>query len=194
MRQRVIGLTGGIATGKTVVAKYLSSHYQLPVLDADVFAREAITPSFLETLHDRYGSEIFHGNRTLNRKKLGEIIFSNPQDRVWLESQIHPFVRDHLKSEAQRHSPDPVVMVIPLLFEAGMQDLVTETWVVSCSSEQELKRLMERDQLDIQSAQLRINSQMPMAQKVAIADYVLDNSRTLSELFKQVDKLIGTNC
>ncbi len=85
-------------------------------------------------------------------------------------------------------------MVVPLLFEARMQDLVTETWVVFCPPELELERLMQRDLLDLTAAQLRISSQMPISAKVAIADFVLDNSLTLVELFRQVDKLMDTDC
>jgi len=194
MEQRIIGLTGGIATGKTTVANYLHSAYHLPILDADIYARAAITPQFLKVLEERYGLSIFDSDRTLNRRKLAEIIFNNPTERKWLESQIHPYVRDRLQLEAKSHSPKSVVMVIPLLFEAGMQELVTETWVVSCDPELEIERLRQRDHLDLQSAQIRIASQMSMVQKVAIADFVLDNSTTINELCRQVDKLMGSNC
>jgi len=194
MNQRIIGLTGGIATGKSTIANYLQSFYKLPILDADIYAREAITPQFLSLLSDRYGSGIIQKEQVLDRKKLGEIIFNNPRERTWLESQIHPYVRDRLKSEAQLHSPNPVVMVIPLLFEAGMRNLVTETWVVSCDPEVELKRLMARDELDLEAAQIRIASQMSISEKVAIADFILDNSTTLAELCNQVDRLMGTSC
>lgn len=194
MTQRIIGLTGGIATGKTTVANYLAKSYHLLILDADIFARDAITPQRLSLLLDRYGSKILLGDRSLDRKKLGEIIFSNAEERTWLEGQIHPYVRDRLKLEAEAHSPNPVVMVVPLLFEAGMQDLVTETWVVACSPELEIERLMQRDRLDFTAAKIRIASQMSISEKIAIADFNLDNSTNLTELFHQVDKLMGSSC
>jgi dephospho-CoA kinase len=192
--QRIIGVTGGIATGKSTVAKYLEIRYSLPILDADIYARDAVTPELLNILQARYGSGILQGDRSLNRTKLGTIIFNDPQERAWLESQIHPYVRDRLELEAKLLNPKTVVMVVPLLFEAGMQDLVTEIWVVACEPELEVKRLRQRDRLTLEAAQSRINSQMPMAAKKAIADFVLDNSTSIAELHYQIDKLMGASC
>jgi dephospho-CoA kinase len=118
---------------------------------------------------------------------LGEVVFSSPGEREWLEQQIHPYVRDRFQSELNTLAASTVVLVVPLLFEAGMTDLVTEIWVVSCSPEQQLRRLMERNQLSLEQAQARINSQMPIQEKVARADLVLDNSSTPKGLLKQID-------
>jgi dephospho-CoA kinase len=118
---------------------------------------------------------------------LGEVVFSSPGEREWLEQQIHPYVRDRFQSELNTLAASTVVLVVPLLFEAGMTDLVTEIWVVSCSPEQQLRRLMERNQLCLEQAQARINSQMPVQEKVARADLVLDNSSTPKGLLKQID-------
>ena len=149
-----------------------------------------MTPQLLQKLGDRYGQQIFINPTTLNRAELANIIFANAQERQWLEDEIHPFVRAKLSEAAQLFAGATLVMVIPLLFEAGMHDLVTETWVVSCCPEQELERLMARDNLDARTAQLRIASQMPLALKMAIADHVLDNCGSLIELFAQIDRLI----
>jgi dephospho-CoA kinase len=122
---RIIGLTGGIATGKTTVAEYLASAYALPILDADIYAREAVQPGspILVNIVDRFGSEILLPDARLNRSQLGEIIFSDPTERRWLESQIHPYVRDRLQAEQQALAQHPIlVMVVPLLFEAKMTD------------------------------------------------------------------------
>jgi len=192
--QRIIGVTGGIATGKTTVANYLESRYCLPILDADIYARRSVTPELLNILLARYGSEILMGDRSLDRTRLGAIIFKYPQERAWLEGQIHPYVRNRLELEAKLLSPKTVVMVVPLLFEAKMQDLVTEVWVVAVDYELETERLRQRDRLTLESAQLRINSQMPISAKMAIADYVLDNSTTIAELHHQIDKLMDTSC
>lgn len=187
--KRIIGLTGGISTGKTTVSKYLADAYQLPVLDADIYAREAVQlgSSVLSKIFDRYGSDVQLPDGTLNRKRLGEVVFSSPGERQWLEQQIHPYVRDRFQSELNTLAASTVVLVVPLLFEAGMTDLVTEIWVVSCSPEQQLRRLMERNQLSLEQAQARINSQMSIQDKVARADFVLDNSSTPKDLLKQVD-------
>ena len=194
MRQ-IIGLTGGIGTGKSTVSHYLATAYQLPVLDADIYARVAVQigSPVLKAIALRYGSDILLPDGTLNRRQLGQIVFTNSDERLWLEQQIHPYVRDRLveaidlENTIARSHFHPVVLVIPLLFEAGMTDLVTEIWVVCCSRQQQLERLMQRDLLTEEAAQTRINSQFPIAEKVARADVVLDNSHTLEDLLKQVD-------
>lgn len=187
---RIIGLTGGIATGKSTVAHYLATTYGVPVLDADVYAREAVAPGspILAAIAQRYGQEILKPDATLDRQKLASIIFNDPAEREWLESRIHPYVRDRLQKACQALSQQPIiVMVIPLLFEAQMTDLVTETWVVFCSLEQQLQQLMGRDRLTLEQAHARIVSQMPLAEKVAQATIVLNNSSTLEALQEQVD-------
>lgn len=188
--QRLIALTGGIGTGKTTVSDYLATSYQLPILDADIYAREAVQfGSFiLSQIAKRYGSNILFPDGTLNRRQLGNIVFNSPEDRRWLEQQIHPYVRDRMRRTLDELSEKPtVVLVVPLLFEAGLTDLGTEIWVVSCSKKEQLERLTKRDKLTLEQAEARINSQMPMAEKCDRADVVLDNSSTLIELLKQVD-------
>ncbi|NET83454.1 MAG: dephospho-CoA kinase [Moorea sp. SIO1F2] len=211
-QKRIIGLTGGIATGKTTVSNYLADTYRLPILDADIYAREAVQPDspILKQIYQRYGLQVQHSDGTLNRKRLGEIIFSNPAERQWLEQQIHPYVRDRFQSEldtfldaiASGGNPQDraaslvaptVILVIPLLFEAKMTDLVTETWVVSCSPEQQLRRIQKRDRISKEQAQARINSQLPLQQKIALADLVLDNSSTQEALIQQVSTALATN-
>ncbi len=189
MLKRIIGLTGGIGTGKTTVSNYLRQRYQLPVLDADIYARDAVQlgSAILSKIFERYGVSVQLPDGTLNRKGLGEIIFNNPDERKWVEQQIHPYVRDRFQSELDTLVAPIIVLVVPLLFEAGMTDLVTEIWVVSCSPQQQLKRLMERDCLSLEQAQARLNNQLPLHEKVARANVVLDNSSTLEVLLKQVD-------
>lgn len=191
--QRRIGLTGGIGMGKTIVSNHLKTGHNLPVLDADVLAREAVaaeTP-ILAMIADRYGGGILLPNGSLNRSRLGEIIFSSVPERLWLEQQIHPFVRDRLVSTMATLQNPTIVLVIPLLFEARMTDLITESWVVHCSIEQQLERLMQRDQLTHEQAQARINSQMAIQKKLAYADVKLDNSTSIADLLSQVDRALA---
>ncbi|PSB27876.1 dephospho-CoA kinase [Stenomitos frigidus] len=192
--QRLIGLTGGIGMGKTTVSNYLATVHKLPVLDADVYAREAVEPGLpvLVEIAERYGAGVLLPDGTLDRHRLGDIIFSSPPERLWLEQQIHPHVRDRLIEamhalSRQEPSPSIVVLVIPLLFEARMTDLVTETWVVRCPEAQQMERLIARDHLSLQQARARIDSQMSIQKKAAHADLVLDNASTLEHLFRQVD-------
>lgn len=187
--RRIIGLTGGIGTGKSTVSHYLATSYQLPILDADIYAREAVQKSspILSAIASRY-SDILLPDGTLNRQKLGQIVFNNTDERRWLEQQIHPWVRDRLIGALYvLPSQQTAVLVVPLLFEAQMTDLVTEIWVVYCSKQQQLERLMQRDNLTLEQAQARINSQMPIEEKCDRADIVLDNSSTLYALLKRVD-------
>jgi len=190
--KRIIGLTGGIGTGKTTVSNYLADTYQLPILDADIYARDAVQPGspVLNRIITRYGSDVKLADRTLNRKRLGEIVFPNPKERQWLEQQIHPYVRDRIKSQLNTLESETVVLVIPLLFEANMTDLVTEIWVVRCPQDQQIQRIQERDRLSLEQAQSRLDSQLPLAEKVARADVVLDNSSTRDSLLQQVDRAL----
>ncbi len=182
--------------GKSAVSNYLESVYQLPILDADVFAREAVEPGspVLAAIAERYGSGVLLPDGQLNRSRLGDIIFNSTPERWWLEQCIHPYVRDRLVTSISTPPLNDVerypivVMVIPLLFEARMTDLVTETWVVMCSPEHQLQRLMERDGLTKEQAIARINSQMAVSKKAARADVVIDNSTSLEALFSQIDQ------
>jgi dephospho-CoA kinase len=193
--QRIIGLTGGIGMGKTTISNYLEKTYHLPVLDADVYAREAVGQDspILHAIAARYGTGVLLPDGTLNRHRLGDIIFASPPERLWVEQQIHPYVRDRMVqalttpplNDVQKNPT--VVLVVPLLFEARMTDLVTEIWVVQTTSEHQLERLIKRDRLTLAQAQTRINSQLPTQRKAAQADVVLDNSSTLEDLLRQVD-------
>jgi dephospho-CoA kinase len=187
--KRRIGLTGGIGTGKTTVSNYLVRAYHLPVLDADIYARDAVKAGspILTDIFNRYGNKVKLPDESLNRSALGEIIFNNPEEKVWLESKIHPYVRDRFTAKLQELKVDTVVLAIPLLFEAKMTDLVTEIWVVSCDRQEQIRRLTERDRLTEAQARARIESQLPLKEKVAMADVVLNNDSTVEELLRQVD-------
>jgi dephospho-CoA kinase len=189
LAKRLIGLTGGIGTGKTTVSNYLTDRYALPVLDADIYAREAVAQGsqILLAIFQRYGDRVKLANGELNRSALGDIVFNNPQEKQWLEAQIHPFVRDRFAQELQQLSSNIVVLSIPLLFEANLMALVTEIWVVSCDRSRQIERLQQRNGLTPQQAETRINSQMPLTQKIALADLVLTNDAGLAELYAQVD-------
>ncbi len=190
MNQRIIGITGGIATGKTTVSDYLHQTYGLPILDADLYARQALTGDSLAKLRDRYGKLIFDDQGNLDRRKLGAIVFESEIERQWLERLIHPYVQECLIAEAQHLEPSTVVMVIPLLFEAKMEDLVTETWAIACDPQQQLQRLINRNHLSESEALQRISSQMSQSEKIELADIIIVNSDNTEELFFQVDQAL----
>ena len=195
--RRVIGITGGIAMGKTTVSNYLESRHGLTVLDADLYARDAVVPGTqaIAAITDRYGPSILLSDGTLDRAALGTKIFTDPAERLWVEAHIHPFVRMKLienRDRALQASPDrPIVLVVPLLFEAEMTDLVTETWVIYCSRDRQLQRLMTRSNLSEQQALDRISSQLDNQIKCSKATWVLDNSTQVADLYAQIDRAIS---
>ncbi len=191
---RLIGITGGIGTGKSTVTNYLHTRYNLPIWDADIYARSAVTVGspILDRISQRYGNSILQSDGTLDRHQLGQIIFSSPDERQWLETQIHPYVRTCFETEiSQFPSNGTAILAIPLLFEAQMTDLVTEIWVVSCDLSTQLTRIMTRDRLTAADARMRIQSQMSLTDKIALADINLDNSASIADLQQQIDLAIG---
>jgi dephospho-CoA kinase len=193
-KQRRIGLTGGIGMGKTTISDYLAMK-QIPVFDADVYAREVVEQgsAVLAEIVARYGKSILLPGGTLDRHQLAGIIFDSLPEKIWVEQQIHPFVRDRLETELLRLVDAPILLlVIPLLFEARMTDLVNEIWVVRTPEEQQQQRLKARDRLNTNEIRARIDSQMAIERKVQQADIVIDNSSTLEALYQQVDEALET--
>jgi dephospho-CoA kinase len=187
--QRRIGLTGGIASGKSTVARWLEQQ-GLPVLDADVYAREALAPGTpgAAAVLERYGDVVrVQGSSTnsdvIDRAALGQIVFNAPQEREWLERLVHPLVRSRFDAELAALAAQPaVVLVIPLLFESGLESLCSEIWLVDCEPEQQLERLMQRDGLNQAAAQARINAQWPLERKRELADRVINNRQGVVDL------------
>ncbi len=185
--QRRIGLTGGIATGKSTVGQLLEEHHGLAVLDADLFARQALAPGTeaARAVLERYG--------TLDRPALGDIVFGDPAERHWLEQLVHPLVRHRFDQELTTLAQEPVgagrpavVLMIPLLFEAGLEGLCSEVWLVDCDEDQQLARLMARNGLNQVEAQGRINAQWPLERKRLLADRTISNRGNPEELARVV--------
>ena len=189
--QRRIGLTGGIASGKSSVGRVLEQHHHLPLLDADVFAREALAAGSAGTqaVLQRYGTAVQEQPGVINRRALGAIVFNNPSEREWLEQLVHPLVRQRFDAELEHLAEAPVVvLVIPLLFESGLEVICSETWLVDCDEAQQLKRLMQRDQLSEQEATARIQAQWPLTRKRELADQLISNRGTPNELAAAVQR------
>ena len=188
--QRRIGLTGGIASGKSTVGRLLEDR-GWPVLDADRYAREALAPNTKSAcaVVERYGAVV--GNASaLNRAELGQIVFTNPVERQWLEQLVHPLVRQRFEQELQSLQAAPVVvLMIPLLFETGLETLCNEVWLVDCELQQQLDRLLLRDQLSVADAQARVDAQWPLSRKRALADLVINNSGNVDDLRDQLNRL-----
>jgi len=187
--QRRIGLTGGIASGKSSVGRLLEAR-GWPVLDADHYARDALAPntSAAKAVAERFGAVV--GNAAdLDRTALGKIVFNNAEERRWLETLVHPVVRERFQQELERHSQAPVVvLMIPLLFETGLEALCSEVWLVDCEPRQQLERLMRRSGLNEADAQARLKAQWPLSRKRPLADRVIDNRGNADALAAAVNR------
>ncbi len=176
----VLGVTGGIASGKSFVAD-LFRRLGAAVISADELAREVVRPGgkVLERLVEHFGRSILADNGTLDRNALGKRIFTDEKQRHVLNALIHPAIAslaEQRLAEARRADHPLIVYEAPLLFEAGAQDRVDAVLVVKVDPQVQLKRLMERDGIDEASAHRKIAAQMPQAEKLARADFVIDNS------------------
>ena len=187
----VIGLTGGIGCGKSLVSRYLRSK-NFTVIDADQIARQIMEPGSpgLEAAKEAFGLDILQADGSLNRQKLGGLVFQNQNLLEKLNAITHPLIRQAIQDEIKKHAQEALVIVdIPLLFESGgYEEWVDEIWVVSASEAQQIQRIRERDGLTAQQAQARLDAQWPIAQKVALADLVIDNSALAAQTYQQVDK------
>ena len=191
--QRRIGLTGGIASGKSSVAALLEER-GCPVLDADVYAREALAPgtSASNAVVARYGERVKKdGTSEIDRAGLGSIVFNDPNERSWLEQLVHPIVQRRF-DDALRSLPDApiVILMIPLLFEAGLEAWCSEIWVVRCTELQQRERLMARNNCTEAEAMQRIAAQWPIDIKAQRADSVINNSGTQKNLEAQINSLL----
>jgi dephospho-CoA kinase len=187
-----IGLTGGIATGKSTVANLLISK-GANLIDLDRIAREIVEPGqpALTRIAERFGQAIIREDGSLDRKQLGAIVFADASERKALEAITHPEIRALMKARMDEHerlSPDKLVVVdVPLLFESGLEHYFTEVMVVYVPREEQLKRLMARDGLSQEAAEQRLAAQMSIEEKKARADIVIDNSGSMAHLEQQLD-------
>ena len=181
----IVGLTGGIASGKTAATDYLESLGAV-VVDADVESR-AVTAEggeALPVIRETFGDGVFRGDGALDRAALGAIVFSDVQKRRMLEKIIHPMVqRRTLKAiqTAAQNGADIVFLSVPLLFETGMDALCDETWVFYVDADTQLKRLMARDSLGPEEARRRIASQMPADERAARGNIVIRTGRPIEQ-------------
>ncbi len=192
---KIIGLTGGIGSGKSTVSAYLKSK-GCRIIDADALARQMTekgSPA-LEKLRTAFGDKYFNDDGSLKRKELGAFVFAHPAQKKLLEGIVTKAVINEsvatLEEWKKENYEGIVVLDAPLLFECGMQEYMDETWLVKADSETVIHRVMSRDRLSCDEIEGRINAQMPLSKKEKLADRVIDNSRDLEYLHKQVDKLL----
>ena len=182
---RIIGLTGGVASGKSSVARLLEE-LGMPVIDADQLARDAVLPGSpaLDSIALLFGRGVLAADGTLDRKRLGALVFADSVKRRRLEKILHPEIRRLAEEQVARAAAEGhrlLVYMAPLLIEAGAADRVDEIWVVTVRPEIQLERLMARDGIDREAAQRIIDSQMPLAEKAGYGRILIDNSGTPQE-------------
>lgn len=191
---RLVGLTGGIASGKSTVSGFFKK-LRIPVIDADQMARDSVKPNtkaYREILKT-FGKEVMKKDRTLDRARLSEIVFSNPSKKERLEKLTHPeiFKRILKKIREIKKQGHPLAIVdAALLFESGLNQQMDKTILIHANPEIQLQRLKSRDGLSEDQAKKRIGVQMPDSQKERLADYIIDNSGSPEETYRQLLEVI----
>lgn len=179
----VIGLTGGIASGKSTVSE-MFRELSIPVIDADIIAREVVErgkPAYNKIV-EVFGAEILQEDGELNRPKLGSVVFNNEEKRLQLNKIVHPAVREEMNRQKEmyiKEGAQAIVLDIPLLFESKLTSLVDHVLVVAVKPQTQLERLMKRNNFSEEEATARIHSQMPLEEKVKRADEVINNDGTI---------------
>ena len=190
----IIGLTGGIATGKSTVSKLLTDRgYE--VIDTDQIAHGLLVPEsdLLQEVVETFGSTVLNPDNSLNRKALGDVIFSDEVARAKLDAIMHPNILEEVKRQLEQSSASLLFIDVPLLFEAGFDQLTHLNVVVYANPEEQLKRLMKRDNISVVNAlaaHKKVDAQLPIDEKVRLADFVVDNNGLLTDLESNLDQVL----
>jgi len=196
---KVIGLTGGIASGKSTVSNYLiNKGYQ--VIDADNIARAVVKKGSigLEKIVNVFGNSILLENGSLDRKKLREIVFNDKDALNQLEEITHPLIIDRIKDNIKVMRENEMINIVfldcPLLFEMSLEHLVDEVWLVSTTIQKQISRIVERDDTTESKARNIINQQMPLDQKAEKSDVIIENNSSIDILKSKIDLLLKKRC
>ena len=191
-----IGLTGGIGTGKSLVSNLLND-LGATVVNADLLGHEAYLPGTVgfDMVVDSFGDQIVGDDGTVDRKKLGPIVFSSSQNMAKLNAIMHPLIRNMIQAQLEEYSSngtDVVVVEAAVLIEANWVDLFDEVWVVTSGKETVIERLKARNSLSREDAIIRIDSQMSTEERIDHSDVVISNDKTIDELTDNVEKIWNT--
>lgn len=186
----VLGLTGGIGSGKTAASDYFAQQGIL-VVDADIVAREVVKPGepAWQAIRDHFGPAVLQEDGTLNRAWLRQKVFAEPEERIWLEHQTHPRIRERIIQQLATATSPYAILVSPLLFESGQAQLAHRTLLVDVAEDVQIERACQRDQNNTDQIKRIIAAQMPRAEKQHLADDIADNSDTLAHLHHQLSQL-----
>jgi len=198
-RSLLVGLTGGIATGKSVVASMLEE-LGAPMIDFDLLARRVVEPdkAAWRDIVAYFGEQALRKDRTLDREKVAGSVFADREKRKKLESFTHPRIREEFITEVcaiRQKDPDAIIQaVVPLLIESNLQSIFDHVVVVHAPADVQMARLMDRDGLTREATEARLRAQIPIGNKAGHADTVIDNSGTLEETHRQVEELWQRLC
>ena len=186
-----IGLTGGIGCGKSTIAQLFNSHYNIPVIDADIIARQLVEPEqpALTLIQQTFGKAILNNDGSLNRDKLRDCIFSSAVKKKQLEDILHPLIYSQMQSEFEKQTSAYSILCIPLLMETHMTTFVDRILIIDCPVEIQIERVIRRDQLSTHQISSIIDSQVSREYRLSHADDIIDNSNSSSQLAEQVKKL-----
>ncbi|MEZ8691369.1 dephospho-CoA kinase [Vibrio splendidus] len=187
----IIGLSGGIASGKTTVANLFNQHFNIDIVDADIVAREvvALGSDGLKQIAEHFGESILLEDGTLNRSRLRELIFSDPKEKQWLNDLLHPMIRDKIDSDLSKITSPYGLLVAPLLVENQMQGMADRVLIVDVPAEVQIERTMSRDNVSREQVASILNSQASREQRLAVADDVIKNHTKNQELLPQITDL-----
>lgn len=187
----VIGLTGGIASGKTTVANLFKQQFKIDIVDADMVAREVVEPGTpgLTAIIEHFGSDIVRDDQMLDRAKLREKIFSNPEEKDWLNKLLHPIIREKMVEDLQQVTSDYALLVVPLLVENQLESLCDRVLVVDVDPETQISRTMKRDNVSEEQARAILVSQASRQQRLDMADDVVKNNPDDQDLLLQITDL-----
>ncbi|MFW0759654.1 dephospho-CoA kinase [Staphylococcus cohnii] len=190
---KVIGLTGGIASGKSTVSELLTAH-GFKIVDADIASRKAVEKGSegLEQVRATFGEEAIDEDGNMNRGYVGDIVFNYPEKRLELNEIVHPIVRNIMEQEKKAFLKDGynVIMDIPLLYENELQNTVDEVWLVYTSESIQIDRLMQRNDISMEDAKARVYSQISIDKKRRMADHVIDNRDSKLDLKQNLEQLL----
>ena len=186
----VVGLTGGIGSGKSA-ATAIFEDLGIDVVDADLASREAVLPGSkaLDQIQKKFGNEILLEDQSLNRARLREIIFDNSEDKTWLEQLLHPEIRHIIQSKLENSSSEYVILVSPLLFETDQHEFCNTTILIDSSLNSQVSRTSKRDSVSEDSVKKIISAQMSRDDKLKIAEIVINNDDSLEQLESNVKKV-----
>jgi len=194
---KIIGITGGIASGKSTVTEFLRQK-GFQVVDADAVVHQLQKPGgqLYQVLVEHFGEKILLENGELNRPLLASLIFSNPEEQEWSKRTQGEIIREELAALRNQFAQTEALffMDIPLLFEQDYASWFDETWLVYVNRDVQLERLMKRDQISKEAAESRLNSQWPLERKISLASHSLDNNGNQEQLIAQVVQLFEEMC